>query len=141
MKTQFESRKTAQVAKTVKTVFGEKERYVRGKVVWDFEIEGDINSKIVKKWVPLSKIYVECGLQDKPDIHIRKQDMRSYSVDVHNAKCMNNRKGLGWRTNWEILQDEARAKLDLTCKEPILINTKSTKSKKKNFPATLDFIL
>ncbi len=141
MKTEFESRKTAQVAKVVKTVFGEQERYVRGKIVWDFEIEGDINSKIVKKWVPLSKIYVKSGVQNKPDINIRNQDMRNCSVDVHNAKASNNDKGLGWRTNWEILQDEAMAKLDLICEEPIINNTISTKSKKVTFCKTLDSFL
>lgn len=108
MKNTITFRKTPHGRRTRITVFGE-EKYIATRFAWTFLEPGNYNSEVVWKEVPLAHCFVKDGCQEIPDSELRPADMRSCTVDVYTARQNNMEKGLGWRTNWELLQDELKA--------------------------------
>lgn len=107
MKNTITFRKTPHGRRTRATVFGE-ETYIETRFAWSFIEQGNENSEVIWKEVPLPHCFVKDNRQEVPDAELRPMDMRSCTVDVYTARQKNMDKGLGWRTNWEILQDELK---------------------------------
>lgn len=78
---------------------------------WCFE-NGDINDKLVKKWIPKSQCYVKAGLQDLPDYAFTSSDVRKCHVDVWNEKSKNHKRYGKFLTNYEIKKDRLNFTLE-----------------------------
>jgi hypothetical protein len=68
---------------------------------WCFE-SGDVEDKIIKKWIPKSQCYVKSGLQDLPDYAFTCSDIRKFHVDVWNEKAKNYKRYGKFRTNYQL---------------------------------------
>ena len=97
-------RKTPHAKRKRNTLWGE-ESYIETRPAWAFAEHGNYNSEVIWKNVPLSNCFVKEKKQEVPDDELRPMDMRSCTVDVYTARQQNMENGLGWKTNWEILQD------------------------------------
>lgn len=96
MKTNIICRKTPH--SVIETLFGIGVDMVEA---WCF-VDGDSDNPLVKRWIPKAQCYVSPNTQDKPDYDFTDGDMRKYSVDVWNAKCLNRRRFGAWKTNFEL---------------------------------------
>jgi hypothetical protein len=68
---------------------------------WCFE-NGNIDDKLVKKWIPKSQCYVKENLQDLPDYAFTSSDIRKFHVDVWNEKAKNYKRYGKFRTNYQL---------------------------------------
>ena len=68
---------------------------------WCFE-HGDVNDRLLKKWIPKAQCYVKAGLQDLPDYLFKNSDIRKHHVDVWNEKAKNYKRCGKFKTNYEI---------------------------------------
>ena len=96
------NRKVPDCIKRVTNIEGKVIAVVETKKIWDFEVLGDIDSKLVLIELPTSECLVCEYKQDIPNNELRKADLRGYSPAVGRAKSINYNKGLGWLTNSEI---------------------------------------
>ena len=55
---------------------------------WCFK-DNDSDQKLIKKYIPISNVYVNENTQDTPDDQFRKADLRKFHVDVWNEKAKN----------------------------------------------------
>ena len=70
---------------------------------WCFE-NGNIDDRLVKRWIPKAQCYVKAGLQDLPDYLFKDSDVRKCHVDVWNEKSKNHKKYGKFLTNFELQQ-------------------------------------
>ena len=75
------------------------------KLVWDFEF-GNVNDRLVKKLIPITRCYVKSGNQDVPDYVVTSADMRNCSTRVWNAMSKNWKKFRKFKTNYQIKQEQ-----------------------------------
>jgi len=99
---EFKNRKVPNCIKKVTNIEGELVAIVETKKVWDFEIPGDIDSKLVLIVVPSSECLVRENKQDIPSHLLHINELRGYSPAVWSAKGINYSQGKGWLTNSEI---------------------------------------
>jgi len=78
---------------------------------WCFE-NGNIDDKLVKKWIPKSQCYVKEGLQDLPDYAFTSSDVRKFHVDVWNEKSKNYRRHGKFLTNHQLKTDQEKSTLE-----------------------------
>jgi len=101
MKNNITWRKTPHGKRTRVTLWGV-ETYIETRPAWIFVEDGNFDSEVVWKSVPISRCFVKDGCQEIPDNQLRPFDMRSCTTDVFYARQKNMEKGLGWKTNWEL---------------------------------------
>lgn len=84
MKTKIKNRKTPHAISA--NLFGGKST----DTIWAWAFEtGDVNDRLIKKYIPKSNVYVAPYTQDLPDNQFKKVNLRNWHVDVWNEKCKN----------------------------------------------------
>ena len=74
-----------------------------------FKEEGNIDSEVIwSDYVPRDLFFVSPYKQGMLEEDLKENDTRLDSIPVYNAKMVNSKKGLGFRTNYEIIQDEIK---------------------------------
>ena len=75
-----------------------------------FEIRDDINSRIVKKHIPINQCYIKSGMKDVPYEDLRPWHYRPVSTEVWNERCKSSRNTSirCFKTNWEIIEMERK---------------------------------
>lgn len=112
MKNNITCRKTPHGKRTRATLWGD-ETYIETRPAWTFAEDGNPDSEVIWKNVPISRCFVKDSCQEIPDDQLRPLDMRSCTIDVFTARQRNMEMGFGWKTNWEIAQT----------KEPLVVST------------------
>ena len=77
---------------------------------WCFK-DGNPEEKLIKKYIPISNVYVNENTQHIPDDKFRKADLRKFHVDVWNQKAKNFDKHNKFMTNYELSDYFSRASL------------------------------
>lgn len=107
MKTEIRDRKTPH-AVTANLYGGQSTDMVWA---WCFE-NGEVNDRLVKKYIPMSRVYVAPNTQDVPDDKFRKIDLRKVHVDVWNEKVKNFDRHGKFMVNYELREHSDRSNLN-----------------------------
>ncbi len=104
----IKNRKCAHAKDVLTTFDGEVKNFTKKKLVYDFEIIGDVDSKTVKRYLPYAQIYTAPGNQETLDYLIDDKSLRNMSCDMFNAKAKNLKKYGMFKTNYEVIQSSLK---------------------------------
>lgn len=109
MQTECTIKKTPHAKSKELDVFGN--QIIKRKLVWCFD-HGP-NSKLVKRWVHISEVYVRQYHQDDHDNEMTSKDVRDYHIDVWSQKTRNYKRHGQFKTNYELKELKNRATIEI----------------------------